>query len=201
MTPDIDLIPGDYREWRWRRRALKFAGVATAACAIAIGFCSTVVAQKAADIEKRIAERRKAAVIEQQQQGLLDELNARIAQLEAEVVQAERLRSPGAIPTLFGLLHDAINDSSVWLDDLRLVRDRPDDRAADAGAAYIGSVLELDGQASSHAALSQLVKRLYDNESVSDVRLDRTSRRTDDNGGLIGFELSVVLRNPVRTRA
>ncbi|MEM6639648.1 MAG: PilN domain-containing protein [Pseudomonadota bacterium] len=205
MTPDIDLIPGDYRERRWRLRTLRACIAGVVVVSAGLGLSAAAVAGQAADIEKAIAEARKRQAVVSQQQTMLEQLNARVASMQSQVNLLDRLKSPGAASDLFILLHGALPDDRVWLDELRLSRaDDLDEEGSSNGEPVqntVRSVLSLDGHAVSHADLSRFVQRLYDSEHVKDVRLDRSTRQNTGAREAVGFALSVVLEHRVEERA
>lgn len=209
MTPDIDLIPTDYRETRWRAGFVRAVVGATAAtCIVLLGISASLFARISA-LEKDNQSARSRNAITEQQQAQLDLTNERIAALESKLAMLNGLRSGAPAEDLFSLIDTALPAGEVWLDDLRLVRagvtvsqGGTSERAgyfivvADAPAdapATVRTTLDLEGHAIDHAALSRFVRQLYTHPEVQDVRLDRTTRQRQDDSAAVGFELSITL--------
>ncbi|MEO1574243.1 MAG: PilN domain-containing protein [Pseudomonadota bacterium] len=209
MTPDIDLIPAEYRETRWRQRFVQVVGGVTAVICLALLGVSASLAGKIGALDRANKAALGRIAITEQQQAQLDVMNERIAGLESKLAMLNGLRSGAPAEDLSALIDTALPAGEVWLDDLRLVRagvtvsqGATSERAgyfiviADAPAdapATVRTTLDLEGHAVDHAALSRFVRQLYTHPEVQDVRLDRTTRKRQEDSGAVGFELSITL--------
>lgn len=209
MTPDIDLIPEEYRETRWRIKVLKRTGLVTViACAALLAATAFMMSRTREASNANKAAQGRIAIAEQQR-AQLEIIDGRIAGLEAQLRLLGGLRSGAVAEALFALIDDALPQGEVWLDDLRLVRagvSVPEGATAERvgyfivvsnppgdGQTHVQSTLDLEGHAVDHAALSRFVRRLYAHPEVNEVRLDRTTRRNAEDDGAVGFELSITL--------
>lgn len=208
MTPDIDLIPADYREIRRRWKWIRITAVLTAAACVSLTLSGLHLSRQANAIEATNADALVQTALARQQTEQLATLDERVASMTAKWQLLQSLRHGAAAESLFTLIDQALPAGEVWFDEVRLVRAgvEPPTAATTETAGYfvvvnntaeptanVRTTMSIKGHATDHAALSKFVRHLYTNKDVVDVRLNRTSRQAAGARTPVSFELAITL--------
>lgn len=214
MNSDVDLIPGEYRALRQRKRHLWLALGVLAAMLVLASMLAMMLAGNAKKVERSNQDRRTQTALGVQQQEQLVILEERLAALEQEWLVLRGLRSGASAHDLFVLIDSALPAGEVWFDDWQFRRagvlvpdttsvassgyfivvparrDTPDDQPW-----QVRTTMTIRGQARDHAALSRFVRGLYEQPHIQNVKLNRTTRLSVKEVMAVAFDLSIVLHS------
>ncbi|PLX83217.1 MAG: hypothetical protein C0617_11820 [Desulfuromonas sp.] len=207
---DIDLIPADYRRRRSLLRVLRIYLVLLAAVVAAVALGRVGLGQVLRTEQARVGELKTGEVQLLEQKRRLEELGASREDLRGRLALLEALRGGPPAQRMFEVVDRALNPS-VWFSDWKFVREGEAGQAARGGqAGYFLIVpkgegafpeepwreltrMEIKGQALSHAALAEFVRRLLGQPEIADVHLLNTKTRQYRVGGVIEYELTVEI--------
>lgn len=212
MTPNIDLIPNEYRVMRQRKAHMHVALAVAVAILLALGGLSVTLSRQANAIERNNESNRMTSALIVQQRDQLAVLEQRHGLLHEEWLLLQGLRSGAAAQDLFVLIDRALPAGDVWFEDWQFKRAgvvAPSSSSAvetgyfivvpagEQGASedtwQVRTSMTIRGQARDHAALSSFVRRLFAQADVHDVKLNRTSRQDMRAASVVSFDLSVTL--------
>ncbi len=212
MMPDIDLIPTEYRVMRQRKVHMHLALALAVIVLLLLSVLSVLLSRQANAIEHDNESRRMESALIVQQRDQLAILEQRHGLLREEWLLLQGLRSGAAAQDLFVLIDRALPAGDVWFEDWQFKRAgvvAPPSSSAVATGYFIvvpagdqsvaddtwqvRTSMTIRGQARDHAALSNFVRRLFDQPAVHDVKLNRTSRQVMRTESVVTFDLSVTL--------
>ena len=209
---EVDLIPEDYRQAMSLRRFSKGFFIAFGVVVLLVGLGKGILNSLVA-IEKSATatlETGKASIVAQR--AALENIRARQTELQGRLVMLESLQGGSPVGSMFEIINRAVNES-VWFTSLKFKRtmEAPGVSAQSSDPGFIGSEpasgnkpandqqermrLEISGQALSHSALAELVKRFLDQQEIEDVHIINTSTLQYPAGQVVAYNL-VVLINP-----
>lgn len=213
MTPDIDLIPADYRARQSRVRHAKYVGLATLLLCVGMAAMAAGLGRSALRVEQDNMRHLTESSLTGQQRDQLASLEQRTLELTRQLNTLQGLRSGAAAEDLFVLIDRALPAGQVWFDEWRLVRagvlatggnvseERgyfivvPADNLRDSDARTVRTTMSIKGQATDHAALSLFVRELYRHPSILEVKLNRSTRQEYKNASVVDFDLSITLQS------
>jgi len=209
---EVDLIPEDYRQAMCLRRFTKFFfivfGVVVLLVSFGKGLLSLLVAREKS--ATATLEASKTSVVSQRAE--LEKLRARQAELLEQLAVMESLREGLPTERMFQIINRAVNES-VWFTSLKFKRaleglsviapstdptffrstPRGEERENNEQQGRI--LLEISGQAVSHSALANLVKRLLDQQEIEDVHIVNTSTLHYPAGQVVAYHLLILINS------
>jgi len=213
---ELDLIPQDYRDWLRRRVLFKQYVIAFAVVNVIVLVFSGVLAHFSQGATQRIQELQAQSAITEQQQVQLETLREQQTEYERRWSLLRGLRAGAAVEDIFKIIDDALVDDDLWFVDWRFQRAGVvvNGETRDVETGYFVMVLEgenysdnldwkvetlmtVTGQARDHQALSTFVRALFEQPSIRDVSVRRTSRADYAGGRIVSFELGIVLNSAV----
>ena len=214
---DIDLIPAEYRQARWLSLWLKQLGISAV---VLIAFCLVLYVGVSRQVESLQAE---ATVLEQQQaitaqqRTALEDLHLRKTLAGKQLKLLNGLRSGAPARSVFNVIDRALADSDVWFLNWQFRRAGmtvpesvagtetgyfimvDEDAAANSSNTWqVETHMTITGQALDHEALSQFVNGLYAQNSVVDVKVQRTELNKRNRRDVVQFDLAVVLKSEAK---
>ncbi len=217
---EIDLVPQEYRYWRWQLRCLKSAGIAVIAVALLAALSWYGLHQHQLATQSALHALQTQKNISQAQQQRLEYLSTSRSSLEQQWKLLLGLRGGATVEGLFEVLDQALEGERVWFKEWRFLRAgqtvehkqiQPQrDRGAyiivlppessetpeEPPAWSIATRLAIEGGADDHAALSDFVERLLSQPRISDVKVLNTSLyASGPDSAAINFSLSVLVNN------
>ncbi|MFK8017942.1 MAG: PilN domain-containing protein [Gammaproteobacteria bacterium] len=216
MDSDVDLIPGDFRQWRQRNQHLRYTLAGTVLGVIVLCVLALSFAREARALEQANVTQKTQAALTTQQRTQLDILDQRYRALEQEWTLLRGLRSGASVEDLFLLIDRALIGQEIWFDDWHLRRAGVLVPAAVASVDtgyfivvpagqggrseeqwQVRTSMTIRGQARDHGALSRFVRGLYAQPEVLDVKLNRTSRQDYQQASVVDFDLAISLNSSV----
>lgn len=172
-------------------------------------------------IYQATALRERTTVLEQQravtvqQRAELEQLDARKRELTQQLTVLNGLRSGAPARMVFQAIDRALANNQLWFVDWEFRRAGvivPEDQAHTVETGYfivvpkdqavgapgewgVQTHMTIRGQALDHAALSRFVDRLFAQDAVVDVRVQRTSLRRQRETDVVEFDMTVVLNS------
>lgn len=211
---ELDLIPSDYRAGLRRRRVIRCWVVAFA---MINGFVIAGGAWLARDIGERrtlVARLQAENAITEQQQLLLQRTMEEQATYEQQLALLEGLRAGAAVEDIFSLIDQTIVEDRIWFLNWEFRRAGivvdGESRTTETGyfiivndaasgeqsqGLEIETRMRIRGQATDHEALSGFVRALFEQPSVRDVDLQRTSSITIGALRAVEFNITIVLHS------
>lgn len=206
---EIDLIPASYRRAQARRVFLQmfvagatFLIVGTATARIWLNFAI-------GNVDTDIARLQTEQAISQQQRDELARLGEERRIYEQQLHLLSGLLSGVALTDLFVTIDETLIRDELWFRDWRFLRadvtsadGQPiqtgyfaivEDEAGQNQPWQVETHMEISGQATDHAALSQFVTRLLDRPEIRNVSIRRTELRPFPSYKLVDFDLAVVV--------
>jgi len=213
---DLDLIPQDYRDWLSRRAILRQYAIVFVVVNILILASTGALAHFYNGATQRIQELQAESAITEQQQTQLETLREQQAEYERRWSLLRGLRAGAAVEDIFRIIDEALVDDDLWFVDWSFRRAGVvvNGESRDVETGYFVMVLEdgnenknldwkvetlmtVSGQARDHQALSTFVRALFEQPSIRDVSVRKTSRADYAGGRVVSFELGIVLNSAV----
>lgn len=214
MTSEMDLIPQDYRD-RLRisglikRFTFSAAGMLLLSALVYAAFGIAISSDS-----KAIQALEKKKAITSQQRLVLERLQGEHQGMADKLAVLERLRGGAVAQDMFIAVDRALDGDSVWFTSWSFLRAGsaaprepqtvntgyfiviPQGQGSDPQPAWqIKTHMEIKGQASDHAALSEFVRRLLDQSQIADVRVLNTRQHKYRQATVVDFELAVVVNS------
>lgn len=210
----IDLIPNDYRTWLVQRRVLRNAGIILAVVSLILVGGTGVVRGAAQSAQQTAAELRVHNAITQNQQQELQTMRQTQAEYERQWSLLLGLRAGAAVEDIFRVVDDALDGDKLWFVEWSFRRAgvvvdgeqrgvetgyfiivEPGD-GRNAGRDFsVETHMSIRGQARDHQALSAFVRALFEQDLISDVSVQRTSRAELGFRHVVDFDITVVLNS------
>ncbi len=213
---EIDLIPTDYRNQIarriWTKRLTMFMG-------ILLLFNTSAFAAfqyKTWQVESDINELQKQQAITTQQHNELAQLQEENTGLMKKWQLLKGLRTGVAAESMFETIDRALPGNDLWFSRWEFQRAGivtgktpktvntgyfivvPSDEATTSDEAMrVQTHMKIVGQARDHSALSQFVKRLFQQPQIEDVRVVKTSLRRYTTMNVVDFDLAIVINTNV----
>ncbi|MEN8761540.1 MAG: hypothetical protein ABF290_03835 [Thiogranum sp.] len=210
----MDLIPQDYRD-RLRisglikRFTFSAAGMLLLSALVYAAFGIAISSDS-----KAIQALEKKKAITSQQRLVLERLQGEHQGMADKLAVLERLRGGAVAQDMFIAVDRALDGDSVWFTSWSFLRAGsaaprepqtvntgyfiviPQGQGSDPQPAWqIKTHMEIKGQASDHAALSEFVRRLLDQSQIADVRVLNTRQHKYRQATVVDFELAVVVNS------
>lgn len=213
---ELDLVPASWRERRRTRRALARFGLAygvtlalLASAAMSLGLR---IEAEAAEVD-RLRDDRQAALSERAR---LEQMQQRQAELTRTLRTLDKLGGTADLGRVFAAVDRSLG-AQVWFRDWVFMRAGEfvdvEERTVDTGylimvpeqtagerkrAWRLRTHMEIRGQALTHSALAEFVRRLSAQPAVREVTIVDTRSQRVDEVEVVDFELAVVVREPGR---
>ncbi len=213
---ELDLIPQDYRNWLNQRAMLRQHVILFAALNILVLASSGVLTQLSKRAMQTVQDLQSQSAITEQQQVQLEQLRAQQAEYERRWSLLRGLRAGAAVEDIFLIIDRALTSNELWFVDWSFRRAGVvvDGETRDVETGYFLIVLEdgsysndsewqvethmsVNGQARDHEALSRFVRALFEQPSIKDVSVQKTSLTDYANGRVVEFELTIVLNSAI----
>jgi len=213
---ELDLIPQDYRNWlkqRWMFRQYIIAFVILNVIVLA---SSGLLAQMSKSAMGTVRDLQSQSAITEQQQVQLEQLREQQTEYERRWSLLRGLRAGAAVEDIFRIIDRSLSNNDLWFVDWRFRRAGVvvDGETRDVETGYFLIVLEdgsyndntewqvethmtVNGQARDHQALSTFVRALFEQESIRDVSVQKTSLIDYARGRVVEFELTIVLNSAI----
>lgn len=213
---EIDLIPDDYRTMLLRKRWLRlFATVISGLFIVSLGSYGAIgyVTKK---IQTDIEQLQNQKAISTQQRIELAQLKDKETELRQQWELLNGLRSGAAAEAMLEMIDRSLSGNDVWFITWQfrragIVVNTPQtevntgyfivvpqgEKAKKNDAWQIQTHMTIKAQARDHAALSEFVKRLFQQSEVEDVRVVRTALRRYTAVNVVDFDLAIVVTSSV----
>jgi len=217
---ELDLIPQDYRNWLGQRAMLRQYVILFAALNVLVLASSGVLSQLSKRATQTVQELQSQSAITEQQQVQLEQLRAQQAEYERRWSLLRGLRAGAAVEDIFLIIDRALSNNDLWFVDWSFRRAGVvvDGETQDVETGYFLIVLEdgsytddsewqvethmtVNGQARDHEALSRFVRALFEQPTIKDVSVQKTSLTDYANGRVVEFELTIVLNSAIEVRS
>lgn len=217
---ELDLIPQDYRNWlkqRWMFRQYIIAFVILNVIVLA---SSGVLAQMSKSAMVTVRDLQSQSAITEQQQVQLEQLREQQTEYERRWSLLRGLRAGAAVEDIFKIIDRSLTSNDLWFVDWRFRRAGVvvDGETRDVETGYFLIVLEdgsyndntewqvethmtVNGQARDHQALSTFVRALFEQESIRDVSVQKTTLINYANGRVVEFEVTIVLNSAIEVNS
>lgn len=212
---DIDLIPEDYRENRWKRRMLMILGGITllvAAIGLAAGLGLRMLNNNVRE-EINILQGQQA--VTNQQRNTMETLRSQLDQMRQQRKLMDKLRTGSEAVQMFRAIDAALTDRKVWFrkwefrramevvdqSKVGLQQSSPESGffivipIGQAQPKYweISNHMTIAGEASDHHELSRFVASLFAQPEIRDVKVLTANRRTYPTFNAVAFDIAVVV--------
>jgi len=213
---ELDLIPQDYRNWLKQRVMFRQYVIGFVILNIVVLASSGVLAQMSKSAMGTVRDLQSQSAITEQQQAQLEQLREQQTEYERRWSLLRGLRAGAAVEDIFRIIDRALTDDDLWFIDWRFRRAGVvvDGETRDVETGYFLIVLEdgsyndstewqvethmtVNGQARDHQALSTFVRALFEQDSIRDVSVQKTSLIDYANGRVVEFELTIVLNSAI----
>jgi len=213
---DLDLIPQDYRNWLSQKALLRQYVIIFLVLNMIVLASSGVLTQFSKQAAQRIQNLQAQSAITEQQQVQLEQLREQQAEYERRWSLLRGLRAGAAVEDIFQIIDEALINDDLWFVDWSFRRAGVviDGETRDVETGYFIMVREdgqyndnidwqvethmtVNGQARDHQALSRFVRALFEQPSIRDVSVQKTSRTDYANGRVVSFELNIILNSAV----
>jgi len=213
---ELDLIPQDYRNWLAQRAMIRQHVILFVILNIIVLASSGVLAQLSKQAVKRVQDLQSQSAITQQQQAQLEQLREQQTEYEKRWSLLRGLRAGAAVEDIFRIIDQALVSNDLWFVNWSFRRAGVvvDGETRDVETGYFLIVREdgqynedvdwqvethmtVNGQAKDHQALSTFVRSLFEQPSIKDVSVQKTSRIDYANGRVVSFELTIILNSAV----
>lgn len=212
---EIDLIPADYREYRWKRRMLPvFVGV-TALVAVVGLVAGLGLRGNNESIREEIQALQQQQAITNQQRNTMETLRRELDQMRQQRKLMDKLRTGSEAVQMFRAIDAALMERKVWfrkwefrramevVDQSRvgLQQSSPESGffivipIGQAQPKYweISNHMTIAGEASDHHELSRFVANLYSQPEIRDVQVLKANRRTYATFNAVAFDIAIVV--------
>ena len=217
---DLDLIPQDYRNWLKQRVMFRQYLIVFAVLNIVVLASSGVLAQMSKSAMGTVRDLQSQSAITEQQQVQLEQLREQQAEYERRWSLLRGLRAGAAVEDIFKIIDRSLTNNDLWFVDWRFRRAGVvvDGETQDVETGYFMIVLEdgnyndntewqvethmtINGQARDHQALSTFVRALFEQDSIRDVSVQKTSLTDYASGRVVEFELAIVLNSAIEVKS
>jgi len=217
---ELDLIPQDYRNWLKQRVMFRQYVIGFVILNIVVLASSGVLAQMSKSAMGTVRDLQSQSAITEQQQAQLEQLREQQTEYERRWSLLRGLRAGAAVEDIFRIIDRALTDDDLWFIDWRFRRAGVvvDGETRDVETGYFLIVLEdgsyndstewqvethmtVNGQARDHQALSTFVRALFEQDSIRDVSVQKTSLIDYANGRVVEFELTIVLNSAIEVKS
>ncbi len=217
---DLDLIPQDYRNWLKQRVMFRQYLIVFAVLNIVVLSSSGVLAQMSKSEMGTVRDLQSQSAITEQQQVQLEQLREQQAEYERRWSLLRGLRAGAAVEDIFKIIDRSLTNNDLWFVDWRFRRAGVvvDGETQDVETGYFMIVLEdgnyndntewqvethmtINGQARDHQALSTFVRALFEQDSIRDVSVQKTSLTDYASGRVVEFELAIVLNSAIEVKS
>lgn len=217
---ELDLIPSDYRNWISQRAMLRQYIIIFAVLNLAVLASSGALAQLSKSAMQTVQDLQSQSAITEQQQVQLEQLRAQQSEYERRWSLLRGLRAGAAVEDIFLIIDRALRGNDLWFVDWSFRRAGVvvDGETRDVETGYFLIVLEdgsfsddsewqvethmtVNGQARDHEALSRFVRALFEQPSIKDVSVQKTTQTEYANGRVVDFELTIVLNSAIEVRS
>ena len=217
---ELDLIPQDYRNWLKQRVMFRQYLVVFAVLNIMVLASSGVLAQMSKSAMDTVRDLQSQSAITEQQQVQLEQLRAQQTEYERRWSLLRGLRAGAAVEDIFQIIDKSLTNNDLWFIDWRFRRAGVvvDGETQDVETGYFMIVLEdgsyndntqwqvethmtINGQARDHQALSTFVRALFEQKSIRDVSVQKTSLTDYASGRVVDFELTIVLNSAIEVKS
>ncbi len=211
---ELDLIPASWRARRRARGALARVALAYAILALVLGAAKITlglrIEAEAAELDRLRGDRHSVA----SERARLDALQAREALLSRELGTLRKLGGAADVARVFAAVEETLA-SEVWFRDWVFMRAGeyvdvgpktvetgylilvPDAGSGERKRAWrMHTHMEIRGQALSHSALADFVRRLAATPMVHEVKILDTRSQRLSGTEVVDFELAVEVREP-----
>lgn len=211
---EMDLIPHEYYEQRWRKRFLLRMAIVTGLVLILMTTGNTMLDRANRSVSQQISTLKAQDAVTTRQQAELEKLSLYAADLERQLSTLNSLRQGGAAEQMFriidtalvpniwflkwsffraGLVHESTSPEPLPTGYFLML---PED-GTPADGLQLQTQMSITGQAYDHSALSKFVRRLFEQKEVADVRLVKTTQVALSDQDVVGFELTITLRSEI----
>lgn len=213
---ELDLIPQDYRDWLSQRAMVRQYVIVFVLLNIVVLASSGVLSHLSQRAGQEIENLQTQSAITAQQQVQLEQLREQQTEYERRWSLLRGLRAGAAVEDIFRIIDTAIVDNDLWFVDWHFRRAGVvvDGETRDVETGYfimvredgqhnesidwqVETLMTVNGQAQDHQALSTFVRALFEQPSIKDVNVRKTSRTDYANGRVVSFELDIVLNSAV----
>jgi len=213
---ELDLIPQDYRNWLEQRAMFRQYVILFAILNVIVLASSGALAQLSRRATETAQDLQSQSAITEQQQAQLEQLRAQQSEYERRWSLLRGLRAGASVEDIFRIIDEALSNRDLWFVDWSFRRAGVvvDGETQDVETGYFLIVLEdgnydddtewqvethmtINGQARDHQALSTFVRALFEQSSIKDVSVQKTSLTDYANGRVVEFELTVVLNSAI----
>lgn len=213
---ELDLIPQDYRDWLGQRALLRQYVIVFVLLNLILITSSGALTHFSKRAALRIQDLQAQSAITSQQQVQLEQLRAQQTEYERRWSLLRGLRAGAAIEDIFRIIDNALINDDLWFVDWHFRRAGVvvDGETQDVETGYfimvredgqynedidlqVETLMTVNGQARDHQALSKFVRALFEQPSIRDVSVRKTSRIDYANGRVVSFELGIVLNSAV----
>lgn len=217
---ELDLIPQDYRNWLNQRAMLRQYVFLFAVLNVVVLVSSGMLSQLSKSASLSVQDLQSQSAITEQQQVQLEQLREQQTEYERRWSLLRGLRAGAAIEDIFLIIDRALTSNDLWFVDWSFRRAGVvvDGETRDVETGYFMIVLEeggytddtewqvetrmtVNGQARDHEALSRFVRALFEQPSIKDVSVQRTSRTDYANGRVVEFEITIILNSAIEVRS
>ncbi len=217
---ELDLIPQDYRNWLKQRWMFRQYVIVFAILNVLVLASSGVLAQMSKSATGTVRDLQSQSAITEQQQLQLEQLREQQTEYERRWSLLRGLRAGAAVEDIFRIIDRALTNNDLWFVDWRFRRAGVvvDGETRDVETGYFLIVLEdgsydgntewqvethmtVNGQAREHQALSNFVRALFEQDSIRDVSVQKTSLIDYAGGRVVEFELAIILNSAIEVRS
>jgi len=217
---ELDLIPQDYRNWLKQRWMFRQYIIAFAVLNVIVLASSGALAQLSKSAMQTVRDLQSQSAITEQQQVQLEQLREQQTEYERRWSLLRGLRAGAAVEDIFKIIDRSLSNNDLWFIDWRFRRAGVvvDGETRDVETGYFLIVLEdgsyndstewqvethmtVNGQARDHQALSTFVRALFEQESIRDVSVQKTTLIDYANGRVVKFELTIVLNSAIEVNS
>jgi len=217
---ELDLIPQDYRNRLSQRAMFRQYVVVFAILNILVLASSGLLVQFSKGAKATVQDLQSQSAITEQQQEQLEQLRSQQVEYERRWSLLRGLRAGAAVEDIFRIIDRALTNNDLWFVNWNFRRAGVvvDGETQDVETGYFMIVLEegsfsdnsewqvetrmtVSGQARDHQALSTFVRALFEQPSIKDVSVQKTSLTDYANGRVVEFELTIVLNSAIEVNS
>jgi hypothetical protein len=208
---EMNLVPGEYRQYLRMRGWLHNFAVAYALLVAAIVGGKIGLSRAIAHENTKIEELRASKQVTLNQLAVIQGLHARKTEAQKRLEILKGLRGGPAAERMFLTIDRALG-GDVWFQTWSFGRAGeivevepqkvktgyfiviPKEKRQDHDKAWrLQTHMEIKGQARTHSALANFVKRLLDQPEIEDVRVLNTALRSYSTTKVVDFDLAIVV--------
>ena len=215
----MNLIPEDYKQYVQHLQLLHRWSVAMIIFIVSVTAISLIMAYAADGYQKEIVFLEQKKAISSQQRSQLQNLEKDRKQLSQKHNVLEKLRGGAPAENMFITIDRALDNKKVWFKSWRFDRagSRTSEQPKGVNTGYfiiipenervnnkakeawkIQTLMEVDGGAIDHEALSNFVRRLLQQPQIGDVRIVNTQQRTHTGTTVVEFKLVITVNSRYR---